>query len=84
VTWREPWREDAACLAVTDKEVFFPLTDREREEAKLVCQSCPVTSECLDWAMVTGQRYGIWGGRDVEDIWRERSHRRREPSCAAT
>lgn len=34
-----------------------------RTEAKRICTKvCPVRGECLDYAMRTWQRTGIWGG----------------------
>lgn len=34
----------------------------EAEVAKY-CSDCPVISECLEWALNTGQEYGVAGGR---------------------
>ncbi|MFC4950728.1 WhiB family transcriptional regulator [Pseudonocardia sp. GCM10023141] len=31
-------------------------------EAKAVCARCPVTAECLGWALASGQDSGVWGG----------------------
>lgn len=31
-------------------------------KAKALCAVCPVQQECLDFALDTGQRFGIWGG----------------------
>ncbi len=36
----------------------------QAEEAKRICHRCPVRSECLRWALDTGQDHGIWGGAD--------------------
>lgn len=49
---------------------FYPPVSRERRrsrltrenQAKRICATCPVASECLDHALVVGERYGIWGG----------------------
>jgi WhiB family redox-sensing transcriptional regulator len=30
--------------------------------AKKICGSCPVRLKCLDYALTTNERYGIWGG----------------------
>jgi len=61
-----------------DREFFgkkatqaFPPTELARTRA--ICYSCPVQRECLTWALtsthrladgyvVTGERYGVWGG----------------------
>ena len=62
--------EQALCRGV-DPEVFFPtarpntvIYERELAQAKAVCAVCPVRAECLEWAVETGQDYGVWGGLD--------------------
>ncbi len=72
------WARRAAC-AHEDPELFFPLTAtgpalRQEHDAKRVCLSCPVTRQCLAWAIDSGQTHGIWGGGTSE---RERAELRR-------
>lgn len=55
------WQERALC-AQTDPESFFPEKGGSTREAKAVCQSCEVRSECLDYALANDERFGIWGG----------------------
>lgn len=63
------WRTQAACRTL-DPDVFFTSDSfenkQEKEErelaAKAVCDRCDVRSECLDYALRAGERYGIWGG----------------------
>ena len=62
----EVWRADALC-AQTDPEAFFPEKGGSTREAKAVCRSCPVISECLEWALTHDQRYGIWGGTSANE-----------------
>lgn len=57
----EPWQEKALC-AQTDPESFFPEQGVGAREAKRVCASCPVRSECLEYALQNDERFGIWGG----------------------
>lgn len=38
---------------------------RERAEAAEACQWCPVLAECATAAESTGERWGVWGGRDL-------------------
>lgn len=57
----QPWVADAIC-AGTDVEAFFPEKSGSSREAKIVCAACPVSSLCLNWAMETGERHGIYGG----------------------
>jgi hypothetical protein len=34
----------------------------EEARAKRICATCPVTAECLDYALRHGEKYGVWGG----------------------
>ena len=36
--------------------------DRRERRAKTICGMCSVRSECLDFALDTGEQHGIWGG----------------------
>jgi WhiB family redox-sensing transcriptional regulator len=60
------WRDRAACRD-TDPERFFPVGTtgpalEQTREAKKICAGCQVVKHCLEWALVTGQDAGIWGG----------------------
>jgi WhiB family transcriptional regulator, redox-sensing transcriptional regulator len=55
------WQERALC-AQTDPEAFFPEKGGSTREAKKVCGSCEVRSDCLDYALANDERFGIWGG----------------------
>lgn len=55
------WVADALC-AQTDPEAFFPDKGGTTKPAKRVCADCPVTEQCLAYALATGQRFGVWGG----------------------
>ena len=50
------WQERALC-AQTDPEAFFPEKGGSTREAKKVCLSCDVRSECLEYAL--GQRRAV-------------------------
>ncbi|GAB2561913.1 hypothetical protein GCM10027033_18450 [Leucobacter ruminantium] len=67
------WQADALC-AQTDPEAFFPEKGGSTREAKRICESCEVRSECLDYALENDERFGIWGGLSE----RERRKLRRE------
>ena len=56
------WRDEALC-AQTDPEAFYPEKGASPRDAKKVCDRCPVQAACLEYALTTDQRYGIWGGR---------------------
>ncbi|MFV0252355.1 MAG: WhiB family transcriptional regulator [Beutenbergiaceae bacterium] len=55
------WQERALC-AQTDPEAFFPEKGGSTREAKRVCSSCEVRAECLEYALMNDERFGIWGG----------------------
>ena len=70
----DDWRTHAACLH-SDPELFF-LPDGRLDntgktlllrQAKAVCERCPVTDACLDFALVTGQQHGVWGGLEPDE-----------------
>lgn len=66
-----------------DPELFFPVgagapAARQIEAAKAVCRRCPVTAQCLAYAL-DGQDYGVWGGHSEQErraFTRRRSVRR--------
>ena len=55
------WRNRAACQGV-DPDVFFPVSDEDALQAKAICAECPVREACLEWALATRERDGVWGG----------------------
>jgi WhiB family transcriptional regulator, redox-sensing transcriptional regulator len=65
------WYHYAACQS-EDPELFFPIGTTgpallQLMEAKRVCARCPVQSECLRWAIVTGMEHGVWGGMSEDE-----------------
>ncbi|WP_328219586.1 WhiB family transcriptional regulator [Corynebacterium argentoratense] len=57
----QEWQEYALC-AQTDPEAFFPEKGGSTREAKRICQACSVRDECLEYALLNDERFGIWGG----------------------
>lgn len=64
----QPWSKDALCVG-EDPELFFSpdgfneSAKRNFEaEAKAICRGCPVTNECLQFALDKGRVHGVWGG----------------------
>jgi WhiB family transcriptional regulator, redox-sensing transcriptional regulator len=53
----EAWRDRAACRGV-DPSVFVRGRGESLAEAKAICATCPVTTQCLDDA---GTEPGVWG-----------------------
>lgn len=65
----EPWMFEGACVDHSRPDIFFPARETDRKgrparkvlEAKAVCATCPVTAQCLEFALASGS-LGIWGG----------------------
>ncbi|AZZ49332.1 WhiB family transcriptional regulator [Rathayibacter rathayi] len=55
------WQVDSLC-AQTDPEAFFPEKGGSTRDAKKICTSCEVRSQCLEYALENDERFGIWGG----------------------
>jgi WhiB family redox-sensing transcriptional regulator len=67
----DDWRRRALCRD-TSPELFFPIGTTgpavdQIGSAKRICAECPVTHECLEFAILTGQEAGIWGGTTEEE-----------------
>ena len=58
-----PWRTAGRCRGV-DSDVFYPPGDDDElaEEAKAICSLCSVRQACLEHALATGEKHGVWGG----------------------
>jgi WhiB family redox-sensing transcriptional regulator len=65
------WRHRAACIE-EDPELFFPVGNSgpaltQIAEAKAVCRRCPVSSDCLTFALEVGLDAGVWGGMSEDE-----------------
>jgi WhiB family transcriptional regulator, redox-sensing transcriptional regulator len=68
------WQQRAECRGV-DPDVFYPTSEEETAEAKAICMACPVQEPCLDYALASRERDGVWGGcteRERRRIIRQR------------
>jgi WhiB family redox-sensing transcriptional regulator len=55
------WMDSAAC-ADADPDIFAGATSEDAAEAKAICAGCTVRPQCRDYALATGQEWGVWGG----------------------
>lgn len=53
--------EGLPCRRV-DPEVFFAESPADVENAKTLCQDCPVRAGCLAGALARREPWGVWGG----------------------
>ncbi len=60
----DPTTADADLLPcrVNEAELFFAESPSDVEQAKSLCQSCPVRAECLAGALERREPWGVWGG----------------------
>jgi WhiB family transcriptional regulator, redox-sensing transcriptional regulator len=86
------WQSDASCADPDNRSMmdwFFSDDVQKKHEVKNLCFSCPVRSQCLQWALEHRQIWGIWGGKDEFEIRRtlsvsytgEEIKRKRPPKC---
>ena len=54
------WRHSARCRD-DDPEALF-VQGAQQRDAREVCKSCPVRTECLAHALDNRVRFGVWGG----------------------
>lgn len=90
------WRDQAACDGA-NPEIFFlgygpgrglgRLSKTAKARAMELCTGCPVTVECLAYALTmpaTGD-FGIWGGTTEEDrVGLRRARRQHQPPRSKT
>lgn len=83
------WRTAARCREVGPELFFAPDNERERErvqrtlDAMAVCARCPVAGDCLADALSTGEKFGVRGGVDLEEVERERLTAQRAEKAGA-
>lgn len=70
------WRQRAACRGV-DPDIFYPVTDEDAEDAKAICAACTVQHACLEWALSSREKDGVWGGATERERRRILRRRRR-------
>lgn len=73
---RPPWYKTAACLDPSiDINWFWPERGDGTSQAKAVCATCPVVTECLNYGI--NEIHGIWGGTSPMERRRLRRIRNR-------
>lgn len=71
----QDWTDEALCLQV-DPDLMYPNYDlpSQVQEAKAVCEGCPVRVECIQLAYATDDHYAVMGGTTPRE--RDRARRR--------
>lgn len=62
------WVERAACKGAPT-EIWFSERGENRvmQAAKQICADCPVTADCLTYALDHGIKHGTWGGKSERE-----------------
>lgn len=55
------WMADGNCRNYPPA-TFFPSDGVGVDRARKICATCPVTAECLEYALVERIEHGVWGG----------------------
>ena len=75
------WMTEGNCNQ-TPPSMFFPSDGVGVDAARKVCETCPVKSPCLEYALVNRIDHGVWGGTSERE--RRRILRQRRLARAAT
>ncbi len=64
--------ENIGSVACKDKdtEIFFGYTVDTIKQAKIICDECEIKDKCLDFAVINGEDYGVWGGTTPNERFR--------------
>jgi WhiB family redox-sensing transcriptional regulator len=72
----QSWHLKSACRGL-DPDIFYPASDEEAGPAKAVCGVCAVREACLEHALGSRERDGVWGGATERERRRIIRQRRR-------
>ena len=67
------WQFEGACRVLPPEMFFHPEGERGRsrrqriEQAKAVCEACPVIEACREHALTVREPYGVWGGLSEDE-----------------
>ena len=70
------WRELGACRGL-DPGMFYPDDDDDAEVQRRCAQQCDVRIACLEHALASREKQGVWGGATERERRRIIRQRRR-------
>ena len=76
ITVENGWRQRGACHGL-DPAIFFPDSEDSASPAKEICAACPVRVACLEHALASREKDGVWGGTTDKERRRIIRQRRR-------
>lgn len=72
----KPWAHRGKCYG-EDPDIWFPSDGDGVRKAQRICATCPVKTQCLEYALENNIDHGIWGGKSERERRRIRRIRRR-------
>jgi len=60
------WMSNGKCKT-TDPEMFFPSDGLGVIKAQRICAKCPVSEQCLEYALDNHIDHGVWGGKSERE-----------------
>lgn len=57
----DSWRAEAVCRG-TNPDLWYPEAGQHSLTARIACGECVVKPDCLQYALDTNEKHGIWGG----------------------
>lgn len=75
------WRQLGECKGL-DPGIFYPDEDDDPTEAKQICAGCAVRVACLEHALASREKVGVWGGATERERRRIIRQRRRAAAAA--
>lgn len=79
------WMKQAKCRG-EDSDIFFPDRGVNPHAARRICADCPVSTQCLDYAVQYNCRDGVWGGytgQGLHRVLRQRREQQKKKTVAA-
>jgi WhiB family transcriptional regulator, redox-sensing transcriptional regulator len=78
----EGWRDNAAC-AGQPSYLFFDDEANKWKQAKELCATCPVLTQCRSWAMSYPAKdlYGFWAGLTQRERRNIQNRQKEAPTC---
>lgn len=66
------WMDNAACKGHTNLYFPTPGTGHSNhtfhKQARQICDTCPVTTECRNYAIAIDARHGMWAGQTANEL----------------
>lgn len=76
-----PSHPHAPCVLDGPEGLWTSTERKHRETAAELCRQCPILAECRAAALERRERWGTWGGMDLETEYRQREPRKQRTTA---